>query len=461
MFIFILGILFHIFPKFFSEEKKIIVIPFTIRKINYDSKYNSTNFLNDNIFNNILLDLNIGTPSQKVQSKIDHNSNCFLMETYQEEESSHFSNLYFPILSTSIKHFVNKYFYESFNFEGHNESSIEFSIKDYKDGFNYSNYSFIPVLGTNIPQYKDSCPNFFLDVKKQGLIKKLIWTFEYTDKISGNLVIGEDLTVYNKTKYSSDTYYTSYINLNSIITFDSVYINNTKEKNISYINMTQAMLLNIYGLTVGPNSYKRLIDKLFFDFLIKNNICQCDIVKYEYNKKSHAGLDYYVYSCNEKKLKEENKEYFNNFPDLIFSLKSIEHDLIFKKEDLFTKINDKLYFNIIFQTNYDVKEIIWYFGESFYKKYSLTLNFDSKTIGFYFQKENNKDKDKDKDNTKDNKKLILIIVISAECIIIIGLIIMGVVFWKKYRKNRVNEINDDNYEYFADKKVKKEFSVNS
>ena len=232
MFIFIFGILFQIFPKFFSEEKKIIVIPFTIRKINYDSKYNSTNFLNDNIFNNILLDLNIGTPSQKVQSKIDHNSNCFLMETYQEEESSHFSNLYFPILSTSIKHFVNKYFYESFNFEGHNESSIEFSIKDYKDGFNYSNYSFTPVLGTNIPQYKGSCPNFFLDVKKQGLIKKLIWTFEYTDKISGNLVIGEDLTVYNKTKYSSDSYYTSYINLNYIITFDSVYINNTKEKNI-------------------------------------------------------------------------------------------------------------------------------------------------------------------------------------------------------------------------------------
>ena len=468
MFILIITILFQIFIKIISEEKKIIVIPFTLRKINYDSKYNSTDFLNDYLFNNILLDLNIGTPLQKVQSKIDHFSNIFLMETYKEEESSYNLNLYSPILSNSFKHIGSKYFDDIFNFEGQNESSIKFSISDYTLNFNYSKYNYRPVFGTNIPFYKDGYANFFLDIKRQGLIKKLIWTFEFINNISGNLVIGEDLSVYNKTKYSPDSYFTSYINLNYFITFDSVYINNTKENNISYLNMTQAMMLNNYGLTVGPNEYKRLIDKLFFDFLIKNNICQCDIVKYEYNKKSHIGLDYYIYNCDEKKLTEENKDYFNNFPDLIFRLKSIEHDLIFTKEDLFIKINDKLYFNIIFQTNHDVKEIIWYFGEPFYKKYSLTLNFDSRTIGFYFIKENDKskgeDKDKDKDNTKDNKKLILIIVISVECAIVIGLIILGVVFWKKYRKNRVNEINDDNYEYFADKndkKEKKEFSVNS
>ena len=461
MFIFILAVLFIIFPKIILEEKKILVIPFTIRKINYDSEYNSTNFLYDYIFNNILLDLNIGTPSQKVQSKIDHFSNCFLMKIYKEEESSYNTNLYSPILSTSIIHRVNKYFYDVFNFEGQNESSIEFFITDYTDKFNYSKYDYIPELGMSIPEYTGSCPNCFLDVKKRGLIKKLIWTFEYTNNISGNLVIGEDLSIYNKTKYTPDSYYTSYINLNYFITFDSVYINNTKEKNISYINMTQAMMLNNYGLTLAPYEYKQLIDKLFFDYLINNNICQCDIIKYEYNKKTHVGLDYYVYSCDEKKLVEENKDYFNNFPDLIFCLKSIEHNLIFTKDDLFIKINDKLYFDIIFQTNHDVKEIIWYLGEPFYKKYFLTLNFDSKTIGFYFKKENDKDKGDDKENKKDNKKLILIIFISVECVIVIGLIILGIVFWKKYRKNRVNEINDDNYEYYTDKKEKKEFSVNN
>ena len=124
MFIFILGILFQIFPKFFSEEKKIIVIPFTIRKINYDSKYNSTNFLSDNIFNNILLDLNIGNPSQKVQSKIDHYSNCFLMKTYNE--SLYNTRLYSPISSTSIVHVRDKKFQESFKFESQNENHIDF-----------------------------------------------------------------------------------------------------------------------------------------------------------------------------------------------------------------------------------------------------------------------------------------------------------------------------------------------
>ena len=127
------------------------------------------------------------------------------------------------------------------------------------------------------------------------------------------------------------------------------------------------------------------------------------------------------------------------------------------------KINDKLYFKVIFQTNIDVKEIIWYLGEPFYKKYTQTYNFDSKTLGFYFKKESDKEKDKDNDKI-DNKKLILIIIISVEVIIVIALIVLGIILWKKYRdlrKNRVNEINDDNYEYFTDKKEKKEFSVNN
>ena len=458
MYIIILTIL---FLKIISEENKIVVIPFTRRKINHDSEYNSTNFLSDYIFNNILLDLNIGTPSQKVQSKIDHFSNCFLMEIYNE--SLYNTRLYSPILSTSIVHVGTKYFHDLFNFEGQNESHINFWIPDSTYNFNYTKYNYTPVFGTNIPKYKENCPNFFLDIKKKGLIKKLIWTFEYIDDNSGNLVIGEDLTIYNKSKYSLDNYYNTYINLNYLFSFDSVYINNTKDQNISYINMTQAMVFNNYGLTIGPNAYKQLIDKLFFNNLINNNICQCDIIKYEYNKKAHIFVEYYVYSCDEKKLTDKNNNYFNDFPDLVFRLKSIEHELIFTKEDLFDKINNKLYFKVIFQTNIDVKEIVWYLGEPFYKKYTQTINFDSKTIGFYFKKESDKEKDKDNDKI-DNKKLLIIIVISVEVIIVIVLIILGIILWKKYRdlrKNRVNEINDDNYEYFTDKKEKKEFSVNN
>ena len=154
--------------------------------------------MSDNIFNNILLDLNIGNPSQKVQRKIDHYSNCFLMKTYNE--SLYNTRLYSPISSTSIIHVRDKKFQESFKFEGQNESHIDFWIPDYTDNFNYSKYNYTPVFGTKLSEIKENCPNFFLDVKQKGLIKKLIWTFEYLNDNSGNLVIGEDLTIYNKSK---------------------------------------------------------------------------------------------------------------------------------------------------------------------------------------------------------------------------------------------------------------------
>ena len=462
MFICFLSIIFQFFPKIISKENKLLVIPFTLRKINYHSTYNSTDFLNDNLFNNILLDLNMGTPSQQVQSKIDYFSECFSMQTYNEESPPN-SKLYSPILSSTIKHRVSKNFLEEFNFENFNETyMIEFSITDYKTKFNYSEYNYIPILGLNIPQYRGNCPNFFLDIKKQGLINKLIWTFEYINNNSGNFVVGEDLSYYNKSKYTEDNYYSTYINLNNLFAFDSVFV--SKNKNNSYINMTQAMINNNYGLIIGPNEYKKIIGKLFFDDLINKNICSCDIVHYEYNKKSHAGLDYFIYSCDEKKIKNEKNNYFNNFPNLTFSLKAIEYDFIFTKEDLFVKINDKLFFNVIFQTNYDVKEIIWYFGQPFYKKYTFSLNFDSKTIGFYIKKEKDNDKDKEQNNnTSINKKLLLVILISVEVVVIIILVTLSIIYYKKLRdnrKNRVNEINDT-YEYIPENKMKSDFSLNN
>ena len=46
--------LFHNFSKIICEEKNINVIPFTLRKIDHDSNYNSTHFLNDYIYTHIL-----------------------------------------------------------------------------------------------------------------------------------------------------------------------------------------------------------------------------------------------------------------------------------------------------------------------------------------------------------------------------------------------------------------------
>ena len=454
----IIFLLFNNFLYIITKEKNLVVIPFSLRKINYFSNYNSTYFLNDYIFNNILLNLNIGTPIQNVSSKIELNTNCFLMQI-NNSDNPYDTNLYSPRFSSSIIKRTSKLFKEALSFNNHNESYlIDFQIPNLDSKANFSDYDYISVIGLDIPQTEGNCPNFFKSLKKQNLIDKFIWTIEYINDNEGNLVIGEDLSVYNSNKYSQDNYYTTYTFLTYLLQFDSVYINDkyseNKDNNFYYINMTQSTIATNYGLIIGPHAYKILIDKLFFNDLIENNICKCDIVRYEYNKKSHAGLDYFVYSCDDKQFTDKNNDYFNKFPELIFSLKNLEHNFIFTNKDLFKHINDKYYFLVLFQTNYDVKEIVWYLGEPFFKPYTLSLNFDAKTIGFYFKIESEHKNDED----NRNKKLIFIISIIAEVIVAIGLIIFIIILVKKIRekrKNRLNEIPDDNYDYNPENSNKK------
>ena len=206
--------------------------------------------------------------------------------------------------------------------------------------------------------------------------------------------------------------------------------------------MTQALIITHYVVMMVPHEYKILIDELFFSDLINKNICKSEIIK--------------------KQFTDKNNNYYNKFPELVYSLKSIEHNLSFSKEDLFIHINDKYYFLVICQTNYDVKEIIWYFGEPFIKKYIFSLNFDANTIGFYFKKENNEPDEKDKDYNSNYKKTFLFIILVFEIMIIIALIIFIIIFLKKMkdaRKNRINEINDGNFEYLSENGNKKAASL--
>ena len=443
---------FQSFSKIITKQKNMVIIPFTVKPINNGLNYNSTNFLNDHLFSTILLNLNIGSPSQKVTGKVEQYSKCFAMEIINSTSPS-YMNLYSPLLSTTITKRTAKLYYETMNFDNHNESyKIDFTVGEVQSNFNFSNYKYTPVIGLNIPIYDNPCPNFFVNIKKKGLINELIWTIEFVNNSEGNLVIGEDLPNYNDNKYSRDNYYTTYINLNFLLTFDSIYINDKYNENKNYyMNMTQSMIFNNYGLIIGPNEYKQLIDKLFFNDLIKKDICKSDIIFYEYNIRTHAGLNYSLYSCDDKKFTDKTNNYFDKFPELVFSLRSIGHNFILSKEDLFVHIGNKFYFSIIFQTNSDVKEIVWCIGEIFYKKYTTSLNFDQKRIGFYLPKENDENKEKEKGKDENKTRTKLIITISVEIFVLAALIISIIILAIriKTRKNRVNEINDDNYEYLS------------
>ena len=98
---------------------------------------------------------------------------------------------------------------------------------------------------------------------------------------------------------------------------------------------------------------------------------------------------------------------------------------------------------ILFQYNIN-KEIIWYFGEPFYKKYTFTMDLDAKTIGFYLIKEKNYIESKDLDNNNEYNKNNInneykIIRFIIELIFLIILVIFAYYIAKNIKERRKKE----------------------
>ena len=179
-----------------------------------------------------------------------------------------------------------------------------------------------------------------------------------------------------------------------------------------------------------------------------------------------------MYSCYKREFEGQTSEghpstnYFNDFPNLVFSSKTMEYDFKLTKDDLFEQIFGRYYFFVIFAKNftdskkYNPKEI-WYLGEPFYKKYSFSVNLDSKTIGFYVDKIHNynninKTQNVDKSNMDYNFKGKMNNVIKYIIEIIAGIILLFIAYCigvtvREKRRKRANELKDDNYEYLPEK----------
>ena len=184
-----------------------------------------------------------------------------------------------------------------------------------------------------------------------------------------------------------------------------------------------------------------------------------------------------LYSCNIEfkggaSLEYPTASHYSEFPALIFRSKKLENNFIFKNEDLFEQILDKYYFLIIFKNNIKANsKDSWYLGEPFYRKYTFSIDLDSRTIGFYLEQEgnyrqanniknNNKidknilDNISNNNNNKSNNNMnnkILKYFIEIIIIIVIAFIAfyIGVTIREK-RKKRANELKDENYEYIPE-----------
>ena len=180
-----------------------------------------------------------------------------------------------------------------------------------------------------------------------------------------------------------------------------------------------------FGLNIYNNFFKDLIENKKLCYI--NEIYDNDNL-FKYN---------YIY-CNEDSL-----IFIKNFPKINFILKSYNFNFEFSGIELFQKINEFYYFQIIYPVEDRGSKKIS-LGAQFFTKYQMSFNIDAKTIIFY-KKTVNK-------SNKNNLLIILIIILIIFIIFSIGLIYYLNNF--RNRRKRKNELNEYiEYENFNENKL--------
>ena len=441
-----------------SVQKKYISIPFSIQVPDNNLIFNSQSFIEKYFYKNIILDFSIGENPQITNGIINKDLSCF--ELIEEKNISFDKNslkFFSPRKSTSVKlrKEVIKISYQPdeymalgsdfFSFNEKNNMSFLFKRVKNEDEINFDeikNNNYIVKIGMILPSREMKCPQFFHDVKKVANLSKYIVSFEFDENNNkGNLIFGDELFNYKNTKYFESQYIGSYSSQNHQIYFNEAkMILNSDNTNINISQGTNSIFDYNLGFIIGLDNYKKIIDLYFFDDLLNKKICSYDNVHFN-------NTNFIVYSCNEGNFESKIK----SFPKLIFVSKNFEYNFELTYADLFTKINNKYYFLVIFKEKSEKNT--WIFGQPFYKKYQFTINLDQNWVGFYNPNKEKIIPQKQESSTSGMSKTRKVLLIVGLVILFIG-ISVGMFFLgrklKNDRKRRANELTDDNYEYSHD-----------
>jgi len=279
--------------------------------------------------------------------------------------------------------------------------------------------------------------DFLLELKKSNQINNYEFTIKYNniDEEKGKLIIGDPPHIYDENFNEKDIRNAKitqdYNYMQWSLLFSNIYIENYNynfEKN-------QIGLFRIEeSFTLGTNEYFELIQNIFFNKYIHEKICFL-----QKNKKPPYSGDYYHFLCYIENNKKR-EAFFKNFPSLIFFQKEMYYNFTFDAHDLFTIIPDGK--RILFNIEFNNETQRWEFGKTFFKKYQLIFDLDSKLIKYYIKTNNNNN---NIENINITDKILIII------LLLIFVFIIGILFGKslcnKYnRKIRANEL-EDNYSY--------------
>ena len=501
-------------------QNPIIVIPFKINRIpnTKSSEFDITHFFQEYFFRDFYTSLPTGIPSKKILALLDTHSHIFHFgenylkknslneildsekiiskQTYDKTESLsfknisrfHYSNRELKTASLCSEIFIlyTDILMEKFVSIG----DVKFIIDD-----NVQENLHIRI-GLGKPLTKDYVgpPHFIQSLLDVNAIKDQTWTIKF-NKNGGLFILGEEPHKYEDItldkRYQRKNYFITE-SLSSVeyhnpisIKVQDVYLINNKNKNKKEeitINEDKGCYLNYNnGFITATKEYWDYIKKNFFNEFFNSNICKEELIKF--NLEEDIVKSYYVISCDKSKFTEEDKIKLDEFPTIIFYIFDYNYKFELTKDDVFTEVNNILYFMIIYKrdifNNPDL--VFWDLGLPFLQKYQFVHNYEKKTIGFYLPEkeeeieeplpsENNEEKQSDininpnenkngndmnknknkddNDNDKDkNNNLAIYIIIG----IIVGILLLILAFCLgknlyQQRKRKANEL-EENFDY--------------
>ena len=490
----------------------LIVIPFkinTFTEIQLNRDYNSSDFLTDYFIRDFYANIMTGIPTKKILTLLDTRTHIFQFEKNFLEKKSLYEIIdpgrtiskatYDSTKSLSFQN-ISQFHYT--NMEVKVASLCSETLLLYQDLLMEKTTPFKDVkfiideglddnlhirLGLNKPLTKDyqGPPHFIQSLLDIGAIKDQSWTIKFLSDTDGIFILGGEPHTYQDISKDKKYQRQFYFKTNSLtgieyhnpisISAQKIYLKDQNGEDI-IINENKGCYINYnYGFIIGTKEYRQYILKNFFDEVINLNICSYDLT----NFINENGLKdrYYVISCDKFKFKlnDYDKKYYEKFPDLYFFIFDYNYNFVLNKEDLFIEINDKLYFMILFEkVLFDHSELsFWNLGLPFLKKYEFVHNYEKQnTIGFYipYEEEEEIEEAEDKEKKESEKKitqednstkLITIIIVG----IIVGIILIIATFFiaknmYQTRKERANELKDDDYAYISKDKNEDEKKIN-
>ena len=316
-------------------------------------------------------------------------------------------------------------------------SDFPFLIKEQ----NLKNQEGCVLLGILYRNKKDSKKleiNFIEQLKMRNLISSYSWTFKFNSENDGLLIIGGEPHTYDPSNYNESFYITTVPPIEVFpssyawnFTFHKIYSGEDEVEEINYSRLSFS--INFF---LGDGKYNKTIFNQYFKKYIEDKKCS-----FYYDSIKHC-----YYYCDKTKF---NKKDIKSFPVLSLLNRELEMYFNFTGEDLFYETKDYYYFMIYFM-NYGPQS--WLIGQPFLRKYQLVFNHDQKTIGFYNYWRKEKKEEIKPFFSDDNMYLYLIIGLSVIVLIFIIFALTKFVILdiccQKRRKKLVNELDDENADYF-------------